>query len=187
MVADVGDDVLRRPAEEAGEVRCDALGLAEAEAGVQGGLHRGLRPRLALPAEVGEVAKDAGGDVADAAARRLGEGGGDLHEVDRAGAGQVVGLAEMRGGVAEDGRRGVGEVAEVDEGDLAAAGGQVEPVVLPDVAQVGLLEVLGEEAGAEDDPVGRALPQPAFGGGVGSGSSGALSPSPVMLCTQALT
>ena len=60
--------------------------------------------------------------------------------------GQGVGLSHVLLGATEHDGRHLGDVSCIDEGDDTLAGGNVDAVLLHDVAAKGVPEVLGEEA-----------------------------------------
>jgi hypothetical protein len=130
----------------------DLLGVAAPQSDVQHGLHDPVHPRQALAAEVAQVAEDGGGLVGDGTIEHLGEQCGDLVESDGLRAGQVVAAAVMSSGGEHHAGHDVAEVAYVVERDATVPGGDHYPVVVADVAAVGVAEVLGEEPGTQDGP-----------------------------------
>ena len=156
VVRDVLGQRAARAPEQLSERRIDARRLPQPQPEMEDRQNRRLPERRPLAQQVPHVTEHAGGLVADRPPQPLRQQPSRLVQGDRCGPGQRISPSGMSGRLEQRHRRHLGNVARVDEGDPAAAGGNVDAPVPGDVAAVGVAEVLGEKSRAQQGPARRS-------------------------------
>ncbi len=134
------------------ERRVDCLGLTETQSDMQCCLYERLHQRQPISNRMDNVAYNARTPVCNGSPELSAKQDSDFVERQRGRPRKRVCFFRMRKRIDQRVGGNRGEVARVDEGDASIAGGDVDSVIVTNVAQVGTAQVLHEKAGPKDSP-----------------------------------